>query len=85
MGRRSGVALPLVNELHGKVTFEDHLGVLPRELPLMIWSDPLDLVWSDEERATARAAGALLVRIGPNTLRTETAAIALVTLARSVT
>jgi sarcosine oxidase, subunit beta len=51
VGRQSGVELPLVNELHGKVTFEDHLGVLPRELPLMIWSDPLDLAWSDEERA----------------------------------
>jgi len=50
MGRKSGVDLPLVNELHGKVTFDDELGVLPRELPLMIWSDPVELAWSAEER-----------------------------------
>jgi len=50
MGRKSGVDLPLVNELHGKVTFDDELGVLPRELPLMIWSDPVELAWSTEER-----------------------------------
>lgn len=50
MGRKSGVDLPLVNELHGKVTFDDDLGVLPRELPLMIWSDPVELAWSAEER-----------------------------------
>jgi glycine/D-amino acid oxidase-like deaminating enzyme len=51
IGRKSGVDLPLFNELHGKVTFEDHLGVLPRDLPLMIWSDPVKLHWSDEEKA----------------------------------
>jgi glycine/D-amino acid oxidase-like deaminating enzyme len=50
VGRKSGVDLPLVNELHGKVTFDDELGVLPRELPLMIWSDPVELAWSAEER-----------------------------------
>lgn len=50
IGRKSGVDLPLVNELHGKVTFDDELGVLPRDLPLMIWSDPVDLAWSAEER-----------------------------------
>jgi len=50
VGRKSGVELPLVNELHGKVMFEDYLGVIPRELPLMIWCDPVTLPWSDEER-----------------------------------
>jgi len=51
IGRKSGVDLPLFNELHGKVTFEDHLGVLPRDLPLMIWCDPVQLLWSAEEKA----------------------------------
>lgn len=50
VGRRSGVELPLFNELHGKVTFDDYLGLVPRELPLMLWSDPVSLAWSEEER-----------------------------------
>jgi sarcosine oxidase, subunit beta len=50
IGRKSGVELPLYNELHGKVMFEDYLGLLPRELPMMIWLDPVSLPWSDEER-----------------------------------
>ena len=44
------VALPTFQELHAKATFDDHLGVLPRDLPLMIWNDPITLDWSDEER-----------------------------------
>jgi sarcosine oxidase, subunit beta len=50
VGRLAGVELPLFNELHGKVTFDDYLGLLPRDLPLMIWCDPVDLAWSEEER-----------------------------------
>jgi glycine/D-amino acid oxidase-like deaminating enzyme len=50
IGRKSGVELPLFNELHGKVMFEDYLGLIPRDLPLMIWTDPVALAWSDEER-----------------------------------
>lgn len=50
VGRRSGLSLPLFNELHGNVIFDDYLGVVPRELPLLIWSDPVTLAWSDEER-----------------------------------
>jgi sarcosine oxidase subunit beta len=50
IGRRSGVELPLFNELHGKVMFEDYLGLIPRDLPLMIWCDPVALAWSGEER-----------------------------------
>ncbi len=50
VGRASGVELPLFNELHGKVTFDDYLGLLPRDLPLMIWCDPVDLAWNEEER-----------------------------------
>jgi glycine/D-amino acid oxidase-like deaminating enzyme len=35
--------VPVVNELHGKIAFEDDAGVIPRDLPLMIWNDPVDL------------------------------------------
>jgi len=55
IGRSSGVELPLRNELHGKVTFDDFLGVLPRDLPLMLWNDPVALAWSEEERAQLAA------------------------------
>ena len=50
VSRMVGVELPVFQELHGKVTFDDHLGVLPRDLPLMIWNDPIHLEWTEEER-----------------------------------
>ena len=37
------ITVPIVNELHGKICFEDTAGVLPRDLPLMIWNDPVNL------------------------------------------
>jgi sarcosine oxidase subunit beta len=46
----AGVDLPLFSELHLKVAFKDHLGVIPREAPMTIWSDPQILDWTDEER-----------------------------------
>jgi glycine/D-amino acid oxidase-like deaminating enzyme len=55
VGRKSGVELPLFNELHGKVMFEDYLGILPRELPMMIWRDPVTLPWSGGEREALAA------------------------------
>jgi len=45
-----GIDLPVFNELHGKIAMEDHLGVLPRDLPMMIWSDPVRLPWTVEEQ-----------------------------------
>lgn len=51
VGRLLDVDLPVGNELHAKATFTDSLGVLPRELPLMVWNDPIRLEWSEEERA----------------------------------
>ena len=46
-----GLKLPIFSELHIKMSFKDHLGVLPREAPLLIWEDAQTLPWSDEERA----------------------------------
>ncbi len=46
-----GVDLPVFCELHAKVAFRDDRGVFPREAPLLIWTDPQTLDWSDEERA----------------------------------
>ena len=53
--RREGVELPLFNELHAKVTFEDDRAVLPRHVPMVIWSDTVRLDWSEEERAELAA------------------------------
>ena len=51
VGQLVGVELPLVCERHVKVSIDDpHCG-FGRDAPLVIWSDPIDLPWSDEERA----------------------------------
>ncbi len=42
--------LPLVNELHGKISFEDSKDVISTPAPFMIWSDPVCLPWTAEER-----------------------------------
>jgi sarcosine oxidase, subunit beta len=42
--------LPVFSERHTKVAFRDHLGAVPRDAPLVIWTDPQTLAWSDEER-----------------------------------
>ncbi len=50
VARLLGLELPLFAERHQKLAFHDHLGVVPREAPMLIWSDPQRLDWSDEER-----------------------------------
>ena len=40
---RLGLRPPVVNELHAKISFEDEAGVIPRNVPLMIWNDAVDL------------------------------------------
>ena len=53
----AGVELPLFSELHLKVNFRDHLGVIPRDAPMLIWSDPQHIDWTDEERAGLTSMG----------------------------
>ncbi len=43
------VDLPVFCELHDKISFNDNLGVIPREAPLIFWADPQRLPWSDDE------------------------------------
>jgi glycine/D-amino acid oxidase-like deaminating enzyme len=50
VARMAGVELPIFHELHRKVVFDDPLGAVPREAPLVIWTDAVALDWSDEER-----------------------------------
>lgn len=46
-----GVTLPIVCEPHLKMMFNDHHRVVPRDMGLFIWNDPVMLMWSEEERA----------------------------------
>jgi len=62
----TGIDLPVYSELHLKVAVQDPLGVVDRHAPLLIWSDPQYINWSDEEReilaedpATAELLGEL--------------------------
>jgi sarcosine oxidase subunit beta len=40
---RIHLRMPIVNELHGKISLEDLAGVTPRDAPMMIWNDVVDL------------------------------------------
>jgi glycine/D-amino acid oxidase-like deaminating enzyme len=50
VGRLLGLDLPVFCERHAKVAFNDVLGAVPRSAPMTIWTDPIRLAWSDEER-----------------------------------
>jgi glycine/D-amino acid oxidase-like deaminating enzyme len=51
VGRLVGVDIPVFCERHAKMAFHDVRGAVPRGAPMMIWTDPVRLPWSDEERA----------------------------------
>ena len=53
----AGVVLPLFSELHLKVAFREHLKAVPRDAPMIIWSDPQTIEWSVEERAALAEQG----------------------------
>ena len=46
-----GVDLPVYCELHDKIAFNDHLGIIPQSAPLYYWADPQRLPWSEEEHS----------------------------------
>lgn len=49
VGKMMGVDLPVYCERHIKIGFLDNLKVVARDAPLLIWSDPQNLNWTDEE------------------------------------
>ena len=53
-----GLDLPVYAERHVKIAFGDTLGAVPREAPMLIWTDPVRLSWSDDERAELAASPA---------------------------
>ncbi|MCS6907626.1 MAG: FAD-dependent oxidoreductase, partial [Anaerolineales bacterium] len=50
VGKFLGVDLPVLNDLHLKISLRDPLGVVGREAPLLIWNDPQEIEWSEEEK-----------------------------------
>ena len=55
VARGLGVDLPVACERHLKVTFRDTERAVPGDAPLLIWADPVELPWSDDERAVLAA------------------------------
>lgn len=49
VGALLGVDIPVINELHLKAAFDDHLGVIDRDAPMVIFADEQKLDWTDEE------------------------------------
>lgn len=45
-----GLVQPIEHEVHSKVIMQDVLEKVPGTAPMMIWNDPIDLKWSDDER-----------------------------------
>jgi glycine/D-amino acid oxidase-like deaminating enzyme len=52
-----GVEVPVLAEVHLKVAYREHLGLIPRHAPMFIWCDPQTIDWSDEERAELELQG----------------------------
>ncbi|MEX1247838.1 MAG: FAD-dependent oxidoreductase [Anaerolineales bacterium] len=51
VGKMLGFEIPAINELHLKAAFNDHLGAVARNAPLLICADEQRLAWTEEERA----------------------------------
>ncbi len=59
VGAMLGVDLPVRSELHLKASISDHLGILPRDIPMIIWGDRQRLDWSPQEQAWLQEDDAL--------------------------
>lgn len=45
-----GSSLPLLHEVHRKMSFRDQACAIPRDAPMLIWNDPQRLGWETDER-----------------------------------
>jgi glycine/D-amino acid oxidase-like deaminating enzyme len=50
VGQMLGLDIPVFHELHAKVTFRDTSRIIPRNAPFSIWSDPMTIDWTEDER-----------------------------------
>ena len=64
-GRMLDLDIPVFMELHGKIIVEDTAGVLSPDAPMMIWTDPIELVWDEDERGRLSADPATRYLIDP--------------------
>ena len=55
LARTLDIELPVVCERHLKVVFRDTERAVPGDAPLLIWADPVELPWTDDERAVLAA------------------------------
>ena len=51
-----GIDLPFACERHVKVAFRDTRQAVPGDAPMLVWTDPVTLPWSDDERAALAAS-----------------------------
>ncbi|KAI8850862.1 FAD dependent oxidoreductase [Chytridium lagenaria] len=56
IGDKCGVNFPVINELHARVAITDPMGIVPSESAFTIWSDNIDLPFSDAERNAVEKA-----------------------------
>ena len=52
-----GLDLPVESEVHAKTAIRDHLGLFPREAPMIIWNDPQHIEWTVDEVEYLRLTG----------------------------
>lgn len=45
-----GISLPILHEVHRKMSFRDQRRAIPRDAPMMIWDDPQRVAWEPDER-----------------------------------
>ena len=55
LARTLDFKLPVACERHLKVVFRDTERAVPGDAPLLIWADPVELPWTDDERAVLAA------------------------------
>ena len=65
LARGLGVDLPVACERHMKVVFRDTERAVPGDAPLLVWADPVELPWSEDERAVLAAAEETRALVAP--------------------
>ena len=65
VGKMLGADLDVYSELHTKAAFVDHLRLVPRDAPLLIWTDPQQLAWNADERAEFASTDETRWLLGP--------------------
>ena len=80
VARLLDIELPVVHELHAKMTFHDTRRTVGRDAPFVIWMDPVKIQWTDEEFRESfwenpREALEELISRGTHLTRAEMAAL----------